>query len=51
MSLQPSLSYDIKNDKIVRFEDWEIRRTRKFAAHAILFYIKCLASGQKMPIG
>lgn len=28
-----------------------MRRRRKFARHAILFYIKCLASGQKIPIG
>lgn len=50
MSLQPSLTYDVRNDKIVGFEDWGMRRSRKFADHAIVFYIKCIASGWKMPI-
>lgn len=51
MAIRPALKYDVKSDKIVGFEDWGMRRTRKFADHAILFYIRCLASGCKMPIG
>lgn len=51
MAIQPALKYDVKSDKIVGFEDWGMRRTRKFADHAIVFYIRCLASGHKMPIG
>jgi len=51
MSIQPALTFDVKNNKIIGFEDWGIRRTRRFADHAILFYIRCLASGHKMPIG
>ncbi|EFN69434.1 hypothetical protein EAG_03194, partial [Camponotus floridanus] len=51
MAIKPALTYDVKNDKIIGFEDWGMRRTRKFADHAILFHIRCLASGRKMPIG
>lgn len=51
MSLQPGIIYDKRNDKIVGFEDWGMRRTRKFADHAILFYMRCLASGNRMPLG
>lgn len=51
MSLQPSIAYDKKKDRIIEFEDWGMRRTRKFADHAILFYIRCLSSGNHMPLG
>lgn len=51
MSIQPSVYYDAKNDKIVGFEDWGSRRKRKFADHAIMFCMRCLASGNHMPIG
>lgn len=51
MSLHSAVQYDKKNDKIIGFEDWGTRRTRKFADHAIMFYIKCLASGNHMPLG
>ncbi|XP_071634375.1 uncharacterized protein [Temnothorax longispinosus] len=51
MAIQPAVKYEIKSDKIVGFEDWGMRRTRRFADHAIAFYIRCLASGNKMPIG
>lgn len=50
MSLKPAVYYD-STDKIIGFEDWGVRRTRKFADHAITFYIRCLASGNYMPIG
>lgn len=51
MSIQPALTYDVTSDKIVGFEDWGTVRTRKFADHAILFHIRCLLSGRRMPIG
>lgn len=51
MSLQPALSYDQLYDKIIGFEDWGNRRTRKIADHAITFYLRCLKTGKKMPLG
>lgn len=51
MSLQPALSYDALYDKIIGFEDWGNRRTRKIADHAITFYLRCLKTGKKMPLG
>ncbi|XP_024880059.1 uncharacterized protein LOC112459918 [Temnothorax curvispinosus] len=51
MSIQPAVQYDPKNDKIIGLEDWGTKRTRKIADHAIVFYIRCLASGKHMPIG
>lgn len=51
MSLKPAIHYDTKRDVIIGFEDWGMSRTRKFADHAILFYMRCLASGNHMPLG
>lgn len=51
ISLQPALSYDMIEDKIIGFEDWGMRRTRKIADHAITFYLRCLKTGNKMPLG
>lgn len=51
ISLQPALTYDKRQDKIIGFEDWGHRRTRKIADHAITFYLKCLKTGNKMPLG
>ncbi|XP_067214181.1 uncharacterized protein [Linepithema humile] len=51
ISIQPAMHYDKKTDKIIDFEDWGNRRTRKFADHCIVFYMRCLASGNHMPIG
>lgn len=51
ISIQPAMHYDKKTDKIIGFEDWGNRRTRKFADHCIVFYMRCLASGNHMPIG
>lgn len=51
MAIQPALTYDVTNDKIIGFEDWGTARTKKFADHAILFHIRCLLSGRRMPIG
>lgn len=51
MSIQPSVQYDKKGDNIIGLEDWGTKRTRKIADHAIVFYLRCLASGKHMPIG
>lgn len=51
ISLQPAMSYDEAQDKIIGFEDWDMRRTRKIADHAITFYLRCLKTGNKMPLG
>lgn len=51
ISLQPALVYNKARDKIVGFEDWGHRRTRKIADHAIVFYLRSLKTGQKMPLG
>ncbi|EFN89568.1 hypothetical protein EAI_05937, partial [Harpegnathos saltator] len=51
MSLQPAVQYNEKEDKIIGFEDWGTRRIRKFADHAIVFYMRCLTRGTHMPIG
>lgn len=51
ISLQPGLSYDKTHDQIIGFEDWGMRRTRKIADHAITFYLRCLKTGNKIPLG
>lgn len=51
ISLQPALSYDKTHDKIIGFEDWGHRRTRKIADHAITFYLRSLKTGNKIPLG
>lgn len=51
MSIQANLTYDKIIDLIVGFEDWGSKRTRHFADHCIVFYLKCLSSGKHMPIG
>ncbi|XP_039314688.1 uncharacterized protein LOC120359768 [Solenopsis invicta] len=51
MAIEPAINYDSKSDKIIGFEDWGMKRTRKFADHAILFAVRCFASGNHMPIG
>lgn len=51
VSLQPGLLYNKAHDKIIGFEDWGMRRTRKIADHAITFYLRSLKTGQKMPLG
>lgn len=51
VSIEFAVYYDPKMDKIIGFENWGIKRTRKFADHAIMFYMRCLASGNHMLIG
>lgn len=51
IALQPCLQYNKMHDTIVGFEDWGNRRTRKIADHAITFYLRCIKTGKKMPLG
>lgn len=51
MSIQPAMHYDKTCDKIIGLKNWGSKRNRKIADHAIVFYLKCLASGKHMPIG
>ncbi|TGZ34261.1 hypothetical protein DBV15_11616 [Temnothorax longispinosus] len=50
IALTPHIQYDSKNDLITGFEDWGMRRTNKFADHALVFMLRGLYSGWKMPI-
>lgn len=50
MSLTPHIQYDPKNDVITGFEDWGMRRSNKFADHALVFMLRGLNSGWKMPV-
>ncbi|XP_076247801.1 uncharacterized protein LOC143187475 [Calliopsis andreniformis] len=50
MSLMPHVDYDVNEDKIIGFEDWGTRRTSRFADHALVFMLRGLHSGWKMPI-
>lgn len=50
VSIQPKISYDIRKDIICGFEDWGNYRTNKVADHALVFMLRGLNSGWKMPI-
>lgn len=50
MALMPHIQYDSKYDVITGFEDWGMRRTNKFADHALVFMIRGLYSGWIMPV-
>ncbi|EFN86480.1 THAP domain-containing protein 9, partial [Harpegnathos saltator] len=45
MALMPHIQYDSKYDVITGFEDWGMRRSNKFADHALVFMIRELYSG------
>lgn len=51
MHLQPGVQDDQKQDKVIGLEDWGSRRTIQIADHAIVFYIRCIYTWKKMPIG
>lgn len=51
MHLQAYLYYEKRHDIIIGFEDWGHRRTMKIADHAIVFYIRSISTGNKIPIG
>ncbi|XP_036144606.1 uncharacterized protein LOC114255440 [Monomorium pharaonis] len=50
VSIQPKLTYDRRKNIICGFEDWGNNRTQKFADHALVFMLRGLYSGWKMPI-
>jgi len=50
VAIQPHLTYDIQKDIICGLEDWGNHRTGKFADHALVFLLRGLNSGWKMPI-
>lgn len=47
--LHPHLSYDRKKDKIIGFEDFGTRRTSNFADHALVFMLRRISDGVKLP--
>lgn len=51
ISLAPGVIYDPNRECVVCFEDWGHKRNHKFGNHAITFYLRCLKSGNKMPLG
>lgn len=50
VSIQPKVSYDTYKDIICGLEDWGNYRTGKVADHALVFMLRGLHSGWKMPI-
>lgn len=50
ISLQPQLQYDTINDKIVGFEDWGHKRTQRIADHALVFMLRGIRTGWKIPL-
>lgn len=50
ISLQPHLQYDIVKDKIIGFEDWGRKRTQKIADHALVFMLRGIKTGWKLPL-
>lgn len=50
VSIQPKCTYDIQKDVICGLEDWGNNRTGKVADHALVFMLRGLHSGRKMPL-
>lgn len=50
VSIQSNLTYDTRKDIICGFEDWSNNRTNKVADHALVFMLRGLNTGWKMPI-
>lgn len=48
--LSYNLEYDRINDMVIGFEDWGFRRTGEFANHAIVFMIRGIRAGWKIPV-
>ena len=44
------LFYDKATDKVLGFEDWGNVRTEKYADHALLFMMRLVECGEKMPL-
>lgn len=50
VSIQSSVTYDTRKDIICGLEDWGTNRSAKVADHALVFMLRGLHSGWKMPI-
>lgn len=50
VSIQSSVTYDIRKDIICGLEDWGTNRSAKVADHALVFMLRGLNSGWKLPI-
>lgn len=50
VSIQPNVTYDIRRDIICGHEDWGNNRTNKFADHVLVFMLRGLYTGWKMPV-
>lgn len=50
MALTPHVQYNIMSDEIIGFENWGKRRTNRFADHVLVFMLRGVNSGWKMPI-
>jgi len=50
VSIQPKLTYNVRKDIIYGLEDWGNNRTGKIADHVLVFMLRGLHSGWKMPI-
>lgn len=50
MSLEANFQYDQLNDKIIGFEDWGHRRTSLIADHVLVFMIRGIVKGWKIPL-
>ncbi|TGZ56290.1 hypothetical protein DBV15_11737 [Temnothorax longispinosus] len=50
MSIQLKLTYDTRKDIICGLKDWGSNRTGKIADHVLVFMLRGLKSGWKMPI-
>lgn len=50
VSIQSYVTYDTRKDIICGLEDWGTTRSAKVADHALVFMLRGLNSGWKMPI-
>ena len=50
VSLKLMLQYSAEKDKVVGFEDWGTNRTSKYADHALVFMLRGINRGWKIPL-
>lgn len=50
VSIQPNITYDTRRNIICGLEDWGNNRTSKVADHVLVFMLRGLHTGWKMPI-
>ncbi|XP_051167365.1 uncharacterized protein LOC127285407 [Leptopilina boulardi] len=50
VSLGLGVHYDSSTDKVVGFEDWGTVRTEQYSDHALVFMLRLVKSGAKIPI-